>query len=1550
MLLKRILQPGIHSIGLILDKVISPRDTTIKISFYFQLVFKAVKLRKFFSFLVFLFIPTELLANDNIRLDQVSLDEGLSQGEVRVLLQDSDGYLWIGTQQGLNLYDGHRVRTISGPDNLLEIQRIDSIYQDKQNNIWIGSVPNRNFLIDKSNNQITEISPPFPETRDTQDSAIFEATEDSDDTLWVSSLRALFRKNKQDNQLTMVADFQPTLSTQELIRELLSFENFILVATSNGLFAVNKKSSRILPIPYVEQLKSPPLPVSDGRDDRINVKGLAINQAGNLLLATVEGLYELDSRSLSLFLKGQSTTISLKVLEPELNIWHFIEESTFYWLATNEGLFRLDKNGTKQFVLAYSKTRFNSADDNIISMIKDDEGNLWLGSRNDGAFKWTPNLGRFTYYQQSSNSPKAISNNRVWSTAEDKQGNIWVGTRNGLNRINRNTGDVSQLLINPDKKATVSESTFFDMEVQGDNLWLASVGGIRKLDISTQQENTPILSPEAKEVFTKTPNDIFFLDENRMGIIHPEGIYTFDTSSGEIIFNENTKNDGKIQNQLFNVIGEDPHDQDKLLVTMVDQVVSLSKSDTSYQVVHALPPSDKPRTTAQDVYIDELHTWIAYPGFGIYIIDNKTGEEVKHLTSLDGLPDNSPLDFKADHQGNLWVTSNSGLIRFNKETFHFRVYDTNDGLSTNEFNGGASLVTRSGEFFFGSIKGVMQVTPSSLIPGGESRQLDNHITKISLMSRALPQSFSPLSTSELDISHKDYGLKLEFSALSFTSPKKLKYKYWLEGSSKTSPAITNESELFLPKLEPGNSIFKVAVIDYETGEESEPAQLYLNVSPHPAFSWWAYTIYAVFLSSVTFAIYWQRRKRQVALLNAHNVLKTNEERLQLALTGGDSGLWDWQAKDDKVFESKQDQSDLRQGDYYSFANRLEKIHPNDRDVYRQKWSAFINGQDKVFDYVYRWKKKDDQWSWYRDLARITEVDSGGTPTRVTGTYTDITQSKDDRDKVKLFSEAFQSTRDIIIITDNNLQVSAANTALYRATQFEEEKVIGYSLPFLLAPDSKTLLADNIMHELNTLGHWEGEGNLQRLYQLPLPVLVSVNSFNNELGDKRFVFALTDIQEQKQAEDELRKLANYDPLTGLPNRALLMDRISHALASARRNQTQVALFFIDLDRFKQINDSLGHDVGDLLLTNVAKVLQQCTRKSDTVARLGGDEFVVMLENVANVEAISRIAQSIIDRMTRPFQLGIHEVSASPSIGISIYPEDGETSDELFKHSDMAMYHAKDAGRNNFKFFTSELNDTAQHRLKLESELRAAIKNNEFILHYQPKISLDNNEITGFECLARWQKPNGELIPPFDFIPLAEELGLIINITEQLITQAMHAMQSWMEQDIHTRFALNLSAKHLRHYDLTQFVAAQLNAFKIPASTIEFELTESTIMDDMARAVELLNNLNEQGIAIALDDFGTGYTSFQYLKDFPINALKIDRSFVKDIGKDSKDEAIIEAIIALASKLGIDTIAEGVETYEQAEYLRHKGCPFAQGYLYSKPVPVEEALLLAMKKHL
>ncbi|WP_374337964.1 EAL domain-containing protein [Methyloversatilis sp.] len=536
---------------------------------------------------------------------------------------------------------------------------------------------------------------------------------------------------------------------------------------------------------------------------------------------------------------------------------------------------------------------------------------------------------------------------------------------------------------------------------------------------------------------------------------------------------------------------------------------------------------------------------------------------------------------------------------------------------------------------------------------------------------------------------------------------------------------------------------------------------------------------------------------------------------------------------------------------------------------------------------------------------------------------------------------FESTRDGVFITDLDANIVAVNRAFTEITGYSEEEARGQNPRILQSGRHDNAFYKTMWASLLESGYWKGEVWNRRksgeLYQQ----LLTISTVRDEAGAaSHYVSVMTDISQLKRSEAKLDHLAHHDPLTDLPNRLLLQSRVQHAIERAERQREHVALLFIDLDRFKNVNDSLGHPVGDELLVMIANRLRARLREADTLARLGGDEFVLLIESLPAPEDAALVAQTLLELMREPFRLTQgRDIYIGASIGIAVYPEDGSTVTELVQHSDVAMYQAKEAGRGAFRFYAEAMSRAAQDRLHLDTRLRRALENGEFLLHYQPQIDMVSGRVLGAEALIRWIDPEEGLVSPARFIPVAEETGLIVPIGEWVLHTACAQARAWQEAGHDLSIAVNLSARQLQHCDVVPHVAALIEQFELQAGRLELELTESMLAEDLDRTEARLRALKALGVALSIDDFGTGYSSLAYLKRFPIDVLKIDQSFVRDIPQDRNDMEIAATIIAMAHTLKLRVVAEGVETPEQHAFLKERECDAWQGYMFSRPVPAD-----------
>lgn len=670
------------------------------------------------------------------------------------------------------------------------------------------------------------------------------------------------------------------------------------------------------------------------------------------------------------------------------------------------------------------------------------------------------------------------------------------------------------------------------------------------------------------------------------------------------------------------------------------------------------------------------------------------------------------------------------------------------------------------------------------------------------------------------------------------------------------------------------------------------------------------------------------------------VLKDSEERLRLALDAAAMGSWELNAVSrkmlcmgaaDTIFGFPSEILSI------SWDALMHQVYCDDRSMVATALEQAI-ADESGCEIEFRNVVATGELRWLKVQGKVHQMPTEFGERRVIGVVQDITDRKIVEQKLRQAATVFAASPDGILVLDRDFNILAANKSYCEMTGEVLEQIIGQH-PYQL--DSKLVPAqtrEEILHALEVAGSWSGELRCLRTCGEHFPSLANmaeVRDDNSELS--HYVIVLSDLTEVRNAEQQLYHLAHHDSLTGLPNRLLARDRMATAISHARRRNGRLAVLFVDLDYFKRVNDTLGHEVGDELLCKVAQRLVESVRQDDTVARLGGDEFMILLDRIEGVEEVAIVTEKIFTCLNSPFILAAHELNISASIGISLFPDDGESNEDLIRTADMAMYTAKGQGRNRYTFYTAAMTAAATRYMELDQDLRHALKNNELVLLYQPQISLKTGKIVGVEALIRWQHPIKGMIGALDIIPIAEESGLIVDIGEWVLRRACEQAREWRAAGVpQLRVAINVSARQMQKDRLIPLIKRIFQDTGMPSGQLEIELTESTLQDEKG-CLSTLQELKSMGITLAIDDFGTGYSCLSSLKNLPIHRVKIDRAFIRDIPQDLNDVAISEAIIAMAHRLQLQVIAEGVETAEQEDLLRSRGCDEVQGYLYAKPLP-------------
>lgn len=680
-----------------------------------------------------------------------------------------------------------------------------------------------------------------------------------------------------------------------------------------------------------------------------------------------------------------------------------------------------------------------------------------------------------------------------------------------------------------------------------------------------------------------------------------------------------------------------------------------------------------------------------------------------------------------------------------------------------------------------------------------------------------------------------------------------------------------------------------------------------------------------------------------AIDRPYRELEVAQSNLEFAVRASNTGLWYWDFKTGAVSFSPSWMAQLGYGPVelpHTFDTWLELLHPDDRDAALGRATDCVSRADVMhYESEFRMRHKNGQYHWI--LARAEkQLDESSLPYRLVGSHVDMTERKRAEER---FRGAVEAASTGMLMVDTEGRIVLTNKRAADLFGYQEEELLGQPIERLIPKKARPGHAELISRYMTEASE-RRMGNGREVFAQhrdghDFRVEIALTPIEGR-GGNYVLASVEDITERLLTEQRINQLIHFDSLTNLPNRNLLNDRISQAIATAVRDQHPLAVLFMDLDHFKYINDTLGHRVGDQLLQAVSRRIAESVRECDTVSRVGGDEFVIVLPE-SGIDASARVATKLQHALSQPYQVGEHTLITTCSIGIAMYPDDGLDFETLYQRADTAMYRAKQEGRNDHRFFTQEMQTRSERMLLLENALHQALQKDEFFLHYQPQLSMDGTRVIGVEALLRWRHPTFGLVSPAEFIPLAESSGLIVSIGSWVLRTAAHQMRAWLDEGLPSMVvAVNLSAVQFRHPNLPVLVSEVLHQTSLAPECLELELTESAAMHNPLKAIAVMDDLHQRGVRMSIDDFGTGYSSLSHLKKFNVYKIKIDQSFVRDIVTDEEDRAIVSAIVQMARSLGFRTIAEGVETVAQRDFLQTQGCDEVQGYLYSRPIPASE----------
>ena len=1466
---------------------------------------------------------------------RLQAEPGLAQNTVNALLQDQHGFVWIATQGGLHRYDGYRHELFQHhadrPDGIPDSFVTALANGPDRDMLFVGTNAHYVAALDLASGRFRRYGERAPQDVGGRAERVRALLFQPGEGLWVGTGAGIDLLDPHSGQRRAVLRFG---QEQGSAAEILA----LAPADGGGVWAAsNVALYRASPAGDVQAVEGVGA-----------VRALARGRDGSLWLGGNEGLLRIAPGSAAL----EPVWSSASPGSPPAAVVAIAEDQRgMLWLALEaSGIARLDP-ATGEVVRIQHDPQLPASlpEQSIVQLMVDRSGLLWLGGQVRGVVVTRTEGAPFVHVLDLDPARDRISTNHLRALHQAPDGGLWLGTEgDGLKRYDLEADRFdswSQVLA----RAMGQDRPPREFRVLGiapgdaETLWISTNHGLFHLDPAARSARRIEIDPKAAGVSTgaylrallRARDGSLWIGTYGGGLVH------FHPGSPDWhAYRQVAGDPASLSHDLINCVFEDA--QGRIWIGTLDGLNVLDPSSGQLRRFRH-DPTD-PRSLSGNLVRVVRATadgtlWVGTHSGLNRVIESEDGAIAFERIGVEqGLPNPAVYGVLEDALGRLWISSNGGIARYDRTSGEFRRFGVRDGLQDLEFNGGAWLELADGRLAFGGTRGLNLFWPEAILDSAFAPP----VVLTSLRAGADPADLAGLvGGREVRVGQDARVLRIGFAALDYAAPERNRFRYRLEGFDPGWVEAGSPPEAAYTNLDPGRYTFRAQGSNRDGVWSSNELVLPITVVP----PWWnslpAHLAYAMALAAAVMLLVMaqrSRRSQQRALLAQ---IREREERLKLALWGSGDEFWDWNVRENSLFRLGADQLlGLRREHQVSTDDwRSRAVHPEDLPRVQRILQEHIVGHTEFFESEHRIRNAQGGWVWVRSRGKVVARDEAGNPLRISGTARDISASRRAERDRRIATEVLRSMGEAVAVADLEFRFVSVNPAFSRMTGYGEEEVRGQATSLLDSPQHSAEYYQRVRESLEHTGHWQGEMWQRRKDGEEFLGWIELSEVRDGHGTRtHYVAVVGDITDKKRAEQELRYLANYDTLTGLPNRTLLAERLARAVVRARRQDTRVAVLFLDLDRFKDVNDSMGHAAGDRILKAAAARLLTTVRETDTVARLGGDEFTVVLEDMAGLEVAEEVARKIIAAFAEPLDLdGRGDVVVSPSIGISLYPDHGLVPTDLLKFADTAMYQAKDRGRNTYQVYTEAMDAEAKRRANMIAALRKGLDRGEFRLVFQPRLSLLDERITGVEALVRWHSEDlGEVLPTV-FIPLAEETGLILPIGEWVLREACLTLKRWRHQGLtELCMAVNVSVLQLLRGDLPTVVREVLAEVGVPAERIELEVTESMVMANAQETTAVLRDLKQLGVTLAIDDFGTGYSSLVYLKRLPIDTLKIDKEFIGDITTDPDDEAITATVITMAHSLGLNVVAEGVESGEQLAYLREQGCDEIQGFWLAPPL--------------